>query len=144
MPTWRGSLSEIEDDDIHINKTIDILNELDKKLSKDQILYVNMHPFVRDRINLSIYKNIKPFPDYFETYDFLNITDILITDYSSVFFDYALTQNKIILFTYDEVEYFKDRGLYLPLNELPFPKVKTVDELIKEIDSEKNIMIKNF
>ncbi|MDD4407343.1 MAG: CDP-glycerol glycerophosphotransferase family protein [Bacilli bacterium] len=137
MPTWRGSLSSL-DDDRYINETITILNQIDKRLTNDQVMYVNMHPFVRDKIDLSLYKNIKPFPDHLETYDFLNITDILITDYSSVFFDYVLRKNKIILFTYDEEEYFEDRGLYLSLEELPFPKVKTIDELIQELNNEKN------
>ena len=47
------------------------------------------------------YKHIQKFPSDVNNYDFLNACDVLITDYSSVFFDYANTRNKIVLFTYD-------------------------------------------
>ena len=66
------------------------------------------------------------------------MANCLITDYSSVFFDYANTKEKIIIFNYDEEEYLKDRELYFPLSELPFPKVQTVEDLIREMNSPKN------
>ena len=72
----------------------------------------------------------------------------MITDYSSVFFDYALTRNKIILFTYDEEEYEASRGFYLSLSELPFPQVKKVEELLSYMLADKsydeNGFIKEF
>ncbi len=143
MPTWRGTLKNI-DDEGPISEIKDILNKVDSKLNKNQVSYVNMHPFVKNRIDLTIYKNIKSFPKEYETYDFLNTVDILITDYSSVFFDYALTKNKIVLFTYDKELYFKNRGVYFELDELPFPKVDTIDDLVKEINSPKNYKDEEF
>ena len=134
MPTWRGLVREVEEE-----KQLDIvknyIKEISERLTEDQILYLNMHPFIGNKIDLSNYKNVKNFPKDIETYDFLSLCDILITDYSSVFFDFAITNKKIILFTYDEKEYFKDRGVYLPFEELPFPKVKDVEDLIKEVNS---------
>jgi CDP-glycerol glycerophosphotransferase len=82
---------------------------------------------------LSEYKNIHPFPKKYDSYEFLYASDVLITDYSSVFFDYAVSRQKIILFTYDKEDYLQDRGFYFPLEELPFPQVNTVEELIEEI-----------
>ena len=125
MPTWRGDLGNSNPKE-HKDNILNHLIEIDKKLNQNQILFVNLHPIMKDFINYSIFKNIKPFPSQYETYEFLNATDILITDYSSVFFDYANTGNKIILFNYDEEEYLKDRGMYLNLEELPFPKVKVL------------------
>ena len=63
---------------------------------------------------------------------------MLITDYSSVFFDFANTGRKIILFNYDEEDYQSYRGFYFPLSDLPFPKVTTIDELINELNCAKN------
>ena len=63
----------------------------------------------------------------------MNIADVLITDYSSVFFDFAITTKKIVLFTYDEEEYLAERGMYLELSDLPFPRVKTLDNLLDEL-----------
>ncbi len=133
MPTWRGSVRSFD-----IERQIKIaekhIKQISEKLNANQVLYVNMHPYIGNKINVEKYNNVKTFPKDLETYDFLSICDILITDYSSVFFDFATTNKKIILFAYDEKEYFENRGVYLPFNELPFPKVKTVEDLIKEIN----------
>lgn len=50
--------------------------------------------------------------------------DLLITDYSSIFFDFALLNKPIILLNYDEDEYKKERGFYIDLDYLPLPKAK--------------------
>lgn len=134
MPTFRNKKNVIPE----VETTIDILKKIDNKLNNKQIMYVNLHPFVNKKINFSKFKHIKEFPSKYETYEFLNATDCLITDYSSVIFDYAITKNKLILYSYDEKEYLKKRGCYFKLDELPFPKVTTITSLIKEINNKKN------
>ena len=135
MPTWRGAIGDISKD-ANAQMT-DYLKEIDKLLTDEEILYVNLHPIAVKNVEFGGFKHIKKFPNNLETYDFLNCTDCLITDYSSVFYDYAVTRNKCVLFTYDAEEYFADRGVYKSIDELPFPQVKTVEELIKEIRCEK-------
>ena len=61
--------------------------------------------------------------------------DVLVTDYSSVFFDFALTHKPVILFTYDIDEYLEDRGLYLDISTMPFKQVSTTQELIASMQS---------
>ena len=143
MPTWRGVVGKVEEkiSNTYVNY---FLLEIDKKLNENQILYVNLHPFVGSSINYRMFKNIKPFPKEYETYEFLSASDCLITDYSSVFIDYVLSNKKIILFTYDEEEYLKDRGMYLNIKDLPFPSVKTIDELLDEINSPINYKYDKF
>ena len=136
MPTWRGAIGSVDGDTNDLQKQY--LDQLDKSLRDDEILFVNLHPIAIKSLDLSSYKHIKKFPEQYETYDFLNCTDCLITDYSSVFYDYAVTGKKCILFAYDEEEYFADRGVYKPFSELPFPKVKDVEGLLRELRSEKN------
>lgn len=135
MPTWRGSVGNI---DAKANIYLQYyLYELDKQLNEDEIVYVNLHPIAKKNVDFKGFKHIKKFPTDYETYDFLNCVDCLITDYSSVFYDFAISKKKIILFTYDEEEYFADRGVYKPLSELPFARAKTVEELIGEMRSSK-------
>ena len=134
MPTWRGSVRDI-DIETQLNIAEKNIQEISSKLKENQILYVNMHPYIGNKLDLSKFDNVRCFPKDVETYDFLSTCDILITDYSSVFFDFAITNKKIILFAYDEETYFANRGVYLTFNELPFPKVKNVQDLIKEINS---------
>lgn len=133
MPTWRGTTDKknVRTQELAV---LYYLNELDRKLRDDQVLYVNLHNFVRDRIELDEYKHIRFFPEEYETYEFLSVADCLITDYSSVFFDFANTRRKIILFAYDQEEYFEERGTYLSFSELPFPIVETIPQLLREIN----------
>lgn len=136
MPTWRGSLGNIADSaSIHLKH---YLYEIDNALEDNEILYLNLHPIAIKDVDVSAFKHIRNIPVRFDTYDFLTSTDCLITDYSSVFYDYAVSGKKCVLFAYDEEEYFADRGVYKPLSELPFPKVKTVGELLREIRSPKS------
>ena len=88
-------------------------------------------------MDFSAFKHIKAFPKGYETYDVLNVADCLVTDYSSVFFDFANSKKKIILFIYDREEYISTRGLYYDLDDLPFPKVETAEELADEINKDK-------
>ncbi|WP_413538300.1 CDP-glycerol glycerophosphotransferase family protein [Enterococcus malodoratus] len=60
---------------------------------------------------------------------FSNI-DLLITDYSSIFFDYSLLGKPLILFNYDENKYAEERGFYIELSDLPVPKAQNADDLI--------------
>lgn len=136
MPTFKGLLNS-RDDKRQREEVNNFLFKIDENLKEDQILLVKFHPFNQEKINFSKFKKIKPFPQGFETYDILNMADCLITDYSSVFFDFANTRQKIILFTYDIDDYNSYRGTYIPLKDLPFPKVDNVEDLIKEMNKPK-------
>lgn len=135
MPTWRGVVGR--SDQKASTYLQYFLYEIDKRLKSNEILYVNLHPLARKNINFQAFSRVRQIPPQYETYEFLNVADCLVTDYSSVFFDFAITGKKIVLFTYDEKEYLTDRGLYMPLKDLPFPKASNVDELLKELWSPK-------
>jgi len=67
----------------------------------------------------------------------LLISDILVTDYSSMIFDYLLLNRPILLFAYDLGEYVKERGMYYNFEEIsPGPILFNGKELI---DAIKNI-----
>lgn len=97
--------------------------EIDKRLRDDQIFYVNLHNFLNAELEYEGYRHIRPFPKEYETYEFLSIADCLVTDYSSVFFDFANTRRKIVLFAYDEDEYFATRGCTWIMKNCRFPKM---------------------
>ena len=134
MPTHRGNNASSK----HASQAqdvIDFMGELDLSLRDDEELLVKLHVYNQSRIDFLQFEHVKPFPEGYEPYDVLNAADVLITDYSSVMFDFANTRRKTILFTYDEEEYFADRGLYFPLEELPFPNVKDLEGLLAEMRS---------
>ena len=143
MPTWRGTKRSA---DVANQKrtALSHLEQFDKELSDDQILYVNLHFLITGGLDFSSFKHIKPFPSNFETYDFLSACDMLITDYSSVFFDFAVTGRPIFLFAYDEEKYLREKGVYIPLENLPFPVSRTPQELFAHINSHPHEMYPQF
>lgn len=81
--------------------------------------------------------------EFVDLYEVLSATDILITDYSSVYFDYLLLDKPIIFATPDLKEYQEERGFCLePFEEwTPGPKVVTQEQLqsaIRNCNKEKD------
>lgn len=74
------------------------------------------------------------------TYEFLNGADALLTDYSSVYFDFLLLNKPIIFTNRDEKEYIQNRGVILePLNFWrPGPIVDNMGDLLRELDNVSN------
>ncbi len=132
MPTWRGT-GRTADTANQIKETKALLEQFDKKLSDDSLLLVNLHFLLASEIDCSEYKHIESFSPDYDTYEILGACDGLITDYSSVFFDFAVTKKKIILFAYDKEKYLETRGTYIPFEELPFPICDTVENTVAEM-----------
>ncbi|MBQ6388058.1 MAG: CDP-glycerol glycerophosphotransferase family protein [Mogibacterium sp.] len=129
MPTWRGADNKNISQEDQTREITAQLKVMDEALSDDQKLYVNLHPIVQSGLDLEGMKHIFKFPQGVEKYDFINSVDALITDYSSIFFDYSITGKPIILFTYDYDNYVSERGMYFGIEELPFLRVDTLEEL---------------
>ena len=129
MPTWRGDTIETKEIDRYKKSIERIFEKLDRLISDDVILFVKLHQVVMNKINIRTYKHIKPFDNRFDTYEFLNKMDGLVSDYSSVFFDFMNTNKPICLFTYDRDEYLKTRGVYFSFKELPFDMAMDVESL---------------
>lgn len=137
MPTYRGSphTKGVTKGDAYL---VAYLEELDRALGEEECLYVNLHTYAKMRFDVEqMFRHIRRFPEETETYEFLNACDVLITDYSSVFYDYANSGKKVVLFPYDKEEYLKDRGTYVPMEEFPFPQVYNTADLLAELRSEK-------
>ena len=111
------------------------LDDFARGLGEDHVLLLRVHQMVADRLDLpagSSVKDVSTYPDI--RYLFL-AADVLITDYSSAMFDFAVTGRPIIHFTYD-LEYFSGelRGFYFDLAEVaPGPLLSTSDEVLAAI-----------
>ena len=121
------------------NLAIDF-NSLKKKFSKEYIILFSPHYFIANSIDLSKYKgfvfNVARYDEINELY---LVSDIIMTDYSSVFFDFANLKRPMLFYMYDFDDYQNNlRDFYISLDELPGPISKTQDELennLKNIDS---------
>lgn len=130
MPTWRGATSNNANGLDYEDEVKAILTEFDNNLNENQIMYVNLHPLVKDKVKIEGFKHILTFPTDVDNYTFISAVDVLITDYSSVFFDYSLTKKPIVLFMYDYDNYMEERGMYMDVKSLPFEKIYTMEDMI--------------
>ena len=111
------------------------LDELQKNLSDEYIILFRTHYFVSNTIDLSKYKGfIYDVSKYDDICDLYVISDLLITDYSSVFFDYANLKRPMLFYMYDLDEYKNNlRDFYISLTELPGPIIDNEKDLINKI-----------
>lgn len=110
-------------------------DKLKKMLANDYIILFRAHYLVANSFDFNKYNdfvyNVSEYDDINELYI---ISDILITDYSSVFFDYAILKRPIVYYMYDKDMYKNSlRDFYISLDTLPGPIVYNEKELIKEI-----------
>ncbi len=134
MPTWRSYPGYSKKESGY--EIQGILAQMDCRLNDGELMYVSLHPLQKAEVDFTHFKRVRLMPDMVETYEFLSACDALVTDYSSVLFDYALTDRKLVLFAYDEDLYFATRGTYLSLDDLPFPKVNNLSDLFLELRSD--------
>ncbi|MGN0466230.1 MAG: CDP-glycerol:glycerophosphate glycerophosphotransferase [Lachnospiraceae bacterium] len=115
------------------------LRRLREEFGDEYVILLRTHYFIADSLDVTGVEdfaiNVSKYSDITELY---LISDICITDYSSVFFDYANLKRPILFFTYD-LEKYRDvlRGFYIDIEkEIPGPLLYTNDEVI---DAIKNI-----
>lgn len=136
-PTWKDD-EQNESWEHYFNLEID-LERLYNKFSDEYVILLKMHHLVSE--NLVIDEKMKDFAIDLSGYDDIQelyiLSDILITDYSSVFFDYAHSRRPILFFVPDLAHYINNvRGLYLDMkDELPGPLIMNNDDLIEVISN---------
>lgn len=134
MPTYREYLID-KNNACYIAPPI-TLSKWEEKLSDKYILLFRAHYEVTKIMDLTENEFVKDVSNYPDVNDLYLISDILISDYSSAFFDYSILGRPMLCFAYDLEEYSKKRGLYLNLEkELPCSIDRTEEMLINKIIS---------
>ena len=134
-PTWRDNQHQAG-----VGYTYDLnidFDRLKEKLEKEYVIIFRTHYFVANTFNFEKYKGfIFNMSNHDDVNDCYVLSDIIITDYSSVFFDYANLKRPMLFYMYDLDEYQgKLRDFYFSLDELPGPIVKTQEELEEVIEN---------
>ncbi|MFB7515078.1 CDP-glycerol glycerophosphotransferase family protein [Streptomyces sp. NPDC056144] len=132
-PTWRDDLSHSRGQ-FKFDLRVD-LEDARRKLGDDHVFLVRRHSNIVDLVpgagNGFVF-DVSEYPDIADLY---LAADIMITDYSSVMFDYAHLRRPMMFFTYD-LEHYRDRlrGFYFDFEEdAPGPLIETSEELIQAI-----------
>ena len=131
-PTYRGEGEQVAYYDY------DVLDQ--KKIVEmcgdDTIFMIKMHPFVRKKMKIEDYAKdvIVDFSGYPDINRLYYITDLLITDYSSNYYEYALLGNPVLFFCYDLDEYQITRGVHRYIRDVaPAKVVETFDDMVDAI-----------
>ncbi len=134
-PTWRDN-DRTDIGNYNFKLKID-LDSFSKELSDEYVLLIRAHYLVSEHLNLENYSNVYDLSNANDINELFLMSDVLITDYSSVYFDYANLSRPILFFAYDKDEYANDiRGFYLPYeSDLPGPVFETSEALIEYIKS---------
>ncbi|MDD6043083.1 MAG: CDP-glycerol glycerophosphotransferase family protein [Eubacteriaceae bacterium] len=132
-PTWRDNQHDSGCGYVYDNP-VDF-DQLKEKLAEDYIILFRAHYLVANKFNFAEYEGfVYNVSDYDDINDLYVISDMLITDYSSVFFDYAILERPMFFYMYDLEDYRDElRGFYIDVDSLPGPVVKTEAELIDVI-----------
>lgn len=124
-------------DEYKYNNVFDFLDidRFNQELGSDYVLALRLHPKIRnlyDDDSQNKYINVS---DWQSEQELMLISDMLITDYSSIMIEYGILNKPIIFFTYDLDEYLSnERGFYYDFKgTVPGPIVNTSDELISAI-----------
>lgn len=105
-------------------------------LHEDYVFLLKIHPFVQNKPTLpyeyaDFYYDVS---DYREINDLLLVADQLITDYSSVCFEYALLDRPMIFFAPDLADYMQSRSFYFNYFDfIPGSLAENTDELIRQL-----------
>ena len=110
-------------------------DKLKKEFNDDYVILFRTHYFVSNSFDFTNYENfIIDASKYDDINDLYIVSDMIITDYSSVFFDFANLKRPMLFYMYDLEEYKNNlRDFYFDLDVLPGPIVEKEKDLIKEI-----------
>ncbi|WP_395295843.1 CDP-glycerol glycerophosphotransferase family protein [Kitasatospora hibisci] len=133
-PTWREDQQHGDGDGFRLDLRID-LDEARRALGHDHVLLIRPHVHVREPLPGAGDGFLWDCGDYPDVQELLLIADVLVTDYSSIMFDFAITGRPLLFFTYD-LEHYRDtlRGFYFDFEaQAPGPLVPTSAELLHEL-----------
>jgi CDP-ribitol ribitolphosphotransferase / teichoic acid ribitol-phosphate polymerase len=131
-PTFRGRGSETA----HYDYSKIDFEKLYDACGDDTVVLFRMHHFVLEPVPIppQLGGRLLDFTSFPETNDLLHVTDVLITDYSSIIYEFALLDRPMLFFAYDRDVYSATRGFHRDYEETAPGKVcEAFDDLVKAI-----------
>lgn len=106
-------------------------------VEKDAVCIIRMHPFVRDPLQIPEHLTDRLLDGSAATIDINDLlfaVDLLITDYSSIVYEYSILGRPVLFYAYDLDEYVASRDFYEPYESfVPGRIIRTFDELLDAI-----------
>ncbi|MCR2821434.1 CDP-glycerol glycerophosphotransferase family protein [Lederbergia panacisoli] len=129
-PTFRGKSHDQDEFKLPFD-----LEKLAGNLEDEYALLIHLHPYMQADLQLEG-KFAYQIKDAFVIEELLAITDILITDYSTVFFDFSLLSRQMIFYPYDLEDYIRSRDFYYQYEDvIPGPMATDTNSLVQLINA---------
>ncbi|GAA4976477.1 CDP-glycerol glycerophosphotransferase family protein [Kineococcus glutinatus] len=132
-PTWRDDVVDVEgrrDFELHLD-----VRRFAERLGGDHVLLLRLHYFLSGRLGRLDVPGVLDVSGHPDIADLFLAADVLVTDYSSAMFDFAITGKPIVFFAYD-LAHFRDslRGFYFDLEAIaPGPLLATSEEVVEAV-----------
>ena len=132
-PTWKGAstLKPVMETDKYFKVREELLKNVDD--TKYQVL-IKPHQAVYKKLTEEERRCGVFIPATMDTNEILSVVDLLISDYSSIVFDYLLTDRPVLFYIPDIADYSDNRGIYFKPQELPGPATENLSEIIDWIN----------
>lgn len=114
-----------------------IINQLKESFGEQWVFLVKLHPHLLSKSSELVHgKGVLNVTAYDDIQELLSVSDVLISDYSSLMFDFSLTKRPCFLYVPDLMDYTNnDRNLYFNIDELPFITASSNKELLHNIEN---------
>ncbi|WP_188454998.1 CDP-glycerol glycerophosphotransferase family protein [Virgibacillus oceani] len=130
-PTYR-------DDELNKTDIVLEIQKLNEAFIDEYILFLRLHPAIKNDFSNNYNDFVYDVSNYTDINHLLVVTDILITDYSSIPFEFSLLERPMIFFAYDLEKYGETRGFWEDYETLvPGPVVRNTNDLIHAIQENK-------
>lgn len=131
-PTYREG-NELEAYQLDCDK---LKSTLEHKFGGKWVIAVRLHPLVSGLSDFLNYNECVINASYYrDIYELMAVSDLLITDYSNIMFEFSFMKKPVFLFATDVTSYEKERGFYFRYESLPYDIAKTQGELIRNINN---------
>ena len=129
-PTFRNDFNT---DVYNINYEL-LLKTIEKHTNETWVFLIRMHPNISDKSGFIEYNDkIINASNYDDIQELLITSDILITDYSSCLYEFAIMNKPVFLYINDYEQYKDERDFYFDIFSLPFPCAINFNDLIQNI-----------
>ena len=127
-PTFRGT--NLQNASSNVEEVLILLDKLKEADKNDEYIFLfKPHHLVYQAILDTKIEDARIIPAFMDANEIMSLTDILISDYSSIYLDFLVTDRPIVFYVPDEEDYKEYRGLYYDTSKLPGKVCKTIDDV---------------
>lgn len=132
-PTWRGSMSAI--DTKGISKFIDEYTYMKESLGDEYLVLLRLHQLASKALRRKGLEGLESsiVDETTDTNELLAVTDVLVTDYSSIAIDFLATKRPLVLYCQDLEYYEERRGFIFDPSRLPAPLCRTIKQTVQAV-----------